>query len=371
MGAWTALSARKRINSRAKLPALRWRFMPFEFFNTLMSTPYFNTTVLFYPNKNPKLRLFALWYFTTLMIIWNVLGHTVLGFEQSWAAPVVGVLAAIGIQMLLEWVDARAKNRQARFAGGMGDFANFLPAAIIPGFACAMLLYPNERIWPLLFAIVLSIGSKVLIRAPVGNGHSQHIFNPSNFGVAMTLVLFPAVGFAPPYHFTENITGIWDWVLPGVVLITGIIIHALFTGRLPLVAAWILGFMLQGVARAHLFGTPLFVPLMPMTSAAFILFTLYMIPDPATTPVRPARQAAFGFAVAMVYGILQVLHLVFGLFFALIIVCAIRGLSLHIGALMGKLAGQAGKQPARAVPVGPALAPVPADAMHNSQQQAS
>jgi hypothetical protein len=40
--------------------------------------------------------------------------------------------------------------------------------------------------------------------------------------------------------------------------------------------------MLQGIVRAKVFGTPLFVPLMPMTSAAFIIFTLYMIPDPAT-----------------------------------------------------------------------------------------
>ena len=58
---------------------------------------------------------------------------------------------------------------------------------------------------------------------------------------------------------------------------------------------------------------------MPMTSAAFIVFTLYMVPDPATTPLKPWRQAAFGFAVAVVYGIIQMLHLVFGLFFALLI----------------------------------------------------
>ena len=69
---------------------------------------------------------------------------------------------------------------------------------------------------------------------------------------------------------------------------------------------------------------------MPMTSAAFIVFTLYMVPDPATTPLKPWRQAAFGFSVAMVYGLIQMLHLVFGLFFALLTVCAIRGLSLHV-----------------------------------------
>ena len=113
------------------------------------------------------------------------------------------------------------------------------------------------------------------------------------------------------------------------MLLTGIIIHSLFTGRMPLVLAWVIGFIIQGQIRAHIFDTPALVPLMPMTSAAFIVFTLYMIPDPATTPLKPIRQVLFGFAVAMVYGVIQVLHLVFGLFFALLTVCAIRGLSLH------------------------------------------
>jgi hypothetical protein len=295
-----------------------------------MKTPAFNTTVLFYPNKNPKLRLFALWYFTTLMIVWNILGHTFLGFEQSHAATVVCIGTAIFIQFFLEWVDATAKNREVRWSGGWANFLNALPAALIPGFACSMLLYPNERLWPFVFAVALSIGSKVLFRAPVGGGRTQHVFNPSNFGVALTLVLFPQVGFAPPYHFTENVTAVWDWILPGFILLTGVIIHGFFTGRLPLVAAWLLGFALQGQIRAHIFGFPPIVPVMPMTSAAFIVFTLYMVPDPATTPLKPWRQAAFGFAVAMVYGTLQVLHLVFGLFFALITVCAIRGIALHL-----------------------------------------
>jgi hypothetical protein len=304
-----------------------------------MKTQAFNTTVLFYPNKNPKLRLFALWYFTALMIIWNVVGHTVLGFEQSWATPLTAIATAVVVSILLDWIDARANDRELRFTGSIGNFLNFLPASLIPGFACGMLLYANERLWPVIFAVVLSIGSKLMLRAPVGNGHTQHVFNPSNLGVGATLVLFPDVGFAPPYHFTENVTRLWDWGLPMIVLITGIIVHGLFTGRLPLVAAWIGGFILQGLLRANLFGTPFFVPLMPMTSAAFIIFTLYMIPDPATTPLKPARQALFGFSVAMVYATLQILHVVFGLFYALLIVCAIRGLSLHAWALWHNFQG--------------------------------
>jgi Na+-translocating ferredoxin:NAD+ oxidoreductase RnfD subunit len=298
-----------------------------------MTSRAFNTTVLFYPRKSPRLRLFALWYFTALMIVWNVVGHTALGFEQSWATPLVAITTAVAVSMLLDWIDARARGRELRFTGSLGSFPNFLPACLIPGFACSMLLYANERLWPMVFAVVLSIGSKLIFRAPVGQGHTQHVFNPSNLGVAVTLFLFPEVGFAPPYHFTENVTGVWDLGVPVIVLVSGIIIHALFTGRLPLVAAWVGGFVVQGVVRAMISGTPLFVPLMPMTSAAFIIFTLYMIPDPATTPLDARRQTLFGVSVALVYGLLQMLHLVFGLFFALLIVCAVRGLALHVAAL--------------------------------------
>lgn len=301
-----------------------------------MKATLFNSTLLFYPRGNPKLRLFALWYFTTLMIVWNVAGHLVLGFEQSWATPLTAVTTAVLVSMLLEWVNARANHRDLRFAGSPGAFLNFLPACLIPGFACGMLLYANERLSPVVFAVALSMASKVLLRAPVGNGHSQHIFNPSNFGVAATLLLFPEVSFAPPYHFTENITGLWDWGIPLLILTSGIIVHGLFTGRLPLVGSWIAAFILQALVRAKVFGVPWLVPLMPMTSAAFIIFTLYMIPDPATTPLKPARQALFGTAVAFVYAATQVLHLVFGLFFALVIVCAIRGLALHVGARRGR-----------------------------------
>ena len=227
------------------------------------------------------------------MIVWNILGHTFLGFEQSHAATVVCIGTAIFFQFFLEWVDATAKNREVRWAGSWANFLNALPAALIPGFACSMLIYPNERLWPFVFAVALSICSKVLFRAPVGGGRTQHVFNPSNFGVALTLVLFPQIGFAPPYHFTENVTAVWDWMLPGFILLTGLIIHGCFTGRLSLVAAWVIGFALQGEIRAGIFGTPPLVPLMPMTSAAFIVFTLYMVPDPATTPLKLWRQVAF------------------------------------------------------------------------------
>jgi hypothetical protein len=122
----------------------------------------------------------------------------------------------------------------------------------------------------------------------------------------------------------------------------------------------VLGFALQAIVRAMIFDVPLHVPLTPMTSAAFVLFTLYMIPDPATTPIHPVRQALFGFSVAMVYGVLQILHIVFGLFFALVTVCAIRGLSLWIWSGLSKLRRIRETQPVREKPAEIAPGAVPA-----------
>ena len=120
--------------------------------------------------------------------------------------------------------------------------------------------------------------------------------------------------------------------VPGFVLATGIIVHGLFTGRLTMVLTWLVAFIIQGQVRSWFFGTAWIVPLTPMTSAAFMVFTLYMIPDPATTPVKPLRKALFAIAIAAVYGVLLVEHVVYGLFLALAIVCAMRGAGLYVWA---------------------------------------
>lgn len=288
-----------------------------------------NATLSLYPQRNARLRLFALWYFAVLMILWNIAGHTFLGFEQSWATPFAAVMAAVVTQLALEWLDAKTSGRPPRFSGNFTSFINYLPPAMITGFACAMLLYPNDRISPIIFASVLAIASKVLFRVRLADGRLTHFLNPSNFGIAATLLLLPDVGQAPPYQFTENITGWGHWILPAVILLSGIIVHRYATGRLPLIAAWLAAFVLQGVFRAWVAGVDWYVPLMPMSSAGFILFTLYMIPDPATTPILPKRQVAFGASVALVYALLQLLHIVFGLFLALITVCVIRGCAIY------------------------------------------
>ncbi len=55
-----------------------------------------------------------------------------------------------------------------------------------------------------------------------------------------------------------------------------------------------------------------------------------MVTDPGTTPEGPGAQVAFGASVALVYSLLLMRHIVFGLFVALVIVCVARGLGMYL-----------------------------------------
>src|SRR6185295_1752150 len=128
------------------------------------------------------LRLAALRRFATAITLLNVLGHTVLGFEQSLAQPVIALLAAYSTEILLEILEARRLGRKPRFLGPGTTFLDFMLSAHITGLAVAMLLYANDRLLPIAFAAAAAIGSKHLFRVGA-NGASRHFFNPSNLGI--------------------------------------------------------------------------------------------------------------------------------------------------------------------------------------------
>ena len=274
------------------------------------------------------LRLAALRRFAIAISVLNIFGHAVLGFEQALVQLFASLATAYSVELLLETIEARINGRRPRFVGGgFTGFVDFLLPSHITGLACAMLLYANDRIMPTVFAATVAIGSKAILRAQVGNS-KRHFFNPSNFGIATTLLLFPWVGIAPPYQFTENLGGVAHVIVPCIFIFTGSLLNTKFTRRLPLIIAWLSGFALQAVIRNLITGTSLTGGLVPMTGVAFLLFTFYMVTDPGTTPAKPLNQVLFGAGVALTYSMLMALHVSFGLFFALVIVCAVRGVSL-------------------------------------------
>jgi hypothetical protein len=259
----------------------------------------------------------------------TIAGAFFLGFEDSWAQPVVAVAVAYVLELVLETIEAFSTGRRPRYLGvGVGGFIDYMLPAHITALSTALLLYPNARLMPIVFATAAGVGSKFVFRAPIGNGW-RHFMNPSNFGICMALLLFPWVGISPPYQFTENVYGVWDWVLPGAILVAGTMVNGKLTGKLPLIIGWVVAFAGQALVRSALFDTAVVAPLMPLTGLVFFLYTNYMITDPGTTPIARRNQVVFGALTAVVYGVLVSFHVVFGLFFALAIVCAARGLLLY------------------------------------------
>ncbi len=278
---------------------------------------------------NDAIRLGGLRRFAIAISILNILGHTVLGFEQSWAQPLVALATAYSLELIFELLTCWSLGRKPAFTGGLRNFVDFLLPGHISALAIGMLIYANDRLWVVAFAVAVAITSKILFRAPVGGGKSRHFYNPSNFGITVTLLLFTWVSISPPYHFTENLDRIGDWLLPAIIVCTGSFLNARFTRRVPLILAWLIGFVAQAAIRSVIFETPLVAGLLPMTGLPFVLYSFYMVTDPATTPFRTRGQIAFGAGVAAVYGVLVMGHVVFDLFFSLTIVCTLRAVHLY------------------------------------------
>jgi enediyne biosynthesis protein E5 len=280
-------------------------------------------------SANTADRLGGLRRFAIAITVFNVLGHTVFGFEQAWIQPFVSVFTAYVCEIWFELLECHIQRRKPRFLDGGRNAVDFLLSAHITGLACAMLLYSNTRLMPVVFASATAIASKAVLRVTVGKV-TRHFLNPSNFGITLTLLLFPWVGIAPPYHFSENIHGLGSWILPAIIVGSGSFLNIKFTRRICVAVGWVGAFFLQALLRNLVFGTSLTGALMPMTGVAFVLFTFYMVTDPATTPGMSRGQLLFGALVGITYGCLVVLHVVFGFFFALTLVSSARGVTLYV-----------------------------------------
>ncbi len=272
--------------------------------------------------KDPRIE--ALKRFAISITIFNIVGRLWLGFETSWAALTVCLVTAYSTDLLLEYVDAKTRGRKPRFAGGAKPMAIFLLPSHIGAMAISMLLYPANSLWPFAFAVAVATCSKYVIQAPV-NGKMRHVLNPSNLGIAATLLLFNWVGIGLPYQFTETTNGPLAWIIPLAVFASGLMLNWKLTGKMPLVLSWIGFFALQALLRGLFPGMSVLGELAPITGLAFLLFTTYMITDPGTTPVRPRNQVIFGAVCAAGYAAFMLANEVYGIFYSLVIVCAIRG----------------------------------------------
>lgn len=275
----------------------------------------------------PDPRYLALRNFAISISVFNIFGYTLLGFEQPWSWPIFAVLVGYAAEITFELVSSWANKTQPRFlGGGMRGFITFLLPAHITAVAVNMLTYANNQFWPIAFGVIVGVGAKHVLQAPIA-GRMRHFMNPSNLGITAVLLCFSGwASIAPPYEFSENANTFFRVLIPLVIATAGTVINGMLTKKVPLIVGWMGAFAIQAFLRHWIFGVALYSALGPMTGIAFVLFTNYMITDPGTTPFKARNQFMFGSSVAFVYAILMQFNVVYTLFFATCIVCLARGL---------------------------------------------
>jgi hypothetical protein len=279
----------------------------------------------------PDPRYIALRNFAMSITAFNIFGYALLGFEQPWIWPIFAILVGYTAELVFEMLSAWAYRRPPRFLGaGFKGFYSFLLPAHITAIAVNMLLYANNQFWPVAFGVIVGVGAKHVLQAPIG-GRMKHYMNPSNLGITAVLLCFSQwASIAPPYQFSENANTFFRVMIPIIIVTAGTVLNGLLTKKIPLIVGWLGGFAIQAFLRHWLWHVSLYSALGVMTGIAFVLFTNYMITDPGTTPFKARAQFMFGSSVAVVYGVLMLFNVVYTLFFAVCIVCAVRGIGWWI-----------------------------------------
>ena len=282
-------------------------------------------------------RYIALRNFAISISVLNIFGYAWLGFEQPWLWPFLAVLVGYTTEIVFETISSWVYHRRPKYLGNgpRGVYEALLPSHIT-ALAVNMLLYCNNQFWPVAFGVVVGVGAKHVLQAPI-NGRMRHFMNPSNFGLTAVLLCFSHwCSIAPPYEFSENANTYFRVMIPLIIAVSGTVINAMLTRKVPLIVGWMGGFAIQAFVRHWIWHVALFSALGAMTGIAFVLFTNYMITDPGTTPSKARNQFMFGSSVALVYAVMMQMNIVYTLFFATTAVCGLRGLGWWGAHFVGK-----------------------------------
>ncbi len=284
-------------------------------------------------------RLAGLRRFAVAISVLNILGHTVLGsssrghsWRSRWRAPTPSSCF---------W----SSSTRGSTTGHPASAATFAPGwtsccrPISRGLPAGMLIYANDQLWPFAFAAATAISSKALIRMSI-KGSMRHVFNPSNLGITVTLLLFPMGrrGAALPVHREARrggrLGGPGDPGLPRDIPEPALHQADSADRRVARV-------LHPAGGGAHL------LPRCPDDPGADAdhrrrVPSLHVLHGHRSRDDAKldGGQIIYGASVAIVYSLLVVFHIVFGLFFALTIVCSLRAIALYVAERRAKMAGQ-------------------------------
>ena len=252
--------------------------------------------------------------FAAILTLYCLLGLGWLGMNRSPGQMALIVGAGSALDMALGWFVHRRL---------------VLPlSAYISCCSLALLLNYSHTYRHLFLPVLLAIGSKHLLTFG-----GKHVFNPSMFGVAVSLLATDElITAAPAYQWAGG-----TWFFSAFVVMAGLSLFVFKIGRGWLIGSFLLFYAAQTGIRAwfmrhHIPPEMLFWG--TVASPPFFIFTFYMITDPATSPSEPRKQVALAAALCAVDLWLHTRESVFTFFYAALFCATARFVWLHAGALL-------------------------------------
>ena len=205
-------------------------------------------------------------------------GQVSFGFLESYSRTALAITIALSAELVLGRI----------FWGQWPHLASAYVSGISVG-----ILVRSLAFWPYALCSLLSITSKYVLRV-----QGRHLWNPSNFGICVLLVLAPDVVASLSVQWGNDL-------LPMVVvwLLGSVIIWQV--KRFHICATYVVSFVLFAYMRSWLTGHPFLAEVAPITGPMYQLFIFFMITDPKTTVQTTWGQCVVVFLVALVEMLLR------------------------------------------------------------------
>lgn len=213
-----------------------------------------------------------------------ITGHLAYGILADWTKTAVCVATSILVEIALGFLVMRKMPH--------------LASAYVSGISCGILVRSTEW-WPYLLAPAISVASKYVIRVD-----GRHLWNPSNFAIAVLLLLRPDTIYTLSFQWGNSI-----WAMLVIWTLGSVIIYRL--KRFHICATYVGCFIAFAALRALVGRQEMgFVPgfqaeLAPITGPMYQLFIFFMITDPRTTVNSKWGQMLVAFLVALMESLIR------------------------------------------------------------------
>ncbi len=231
-----------------------------------------------------RLHIDQRYYAPILVSLILLVGQISFRFLTSPMGTVLGILASIGMEILLSLL----------FTRKMPNVASAYVSGISVG-----ILVQSTAVWPYMLCSAIAILSKYLIRV-----ENRHIWNPSNLGIVTLLLLAPryvsTLGAQAGNSFFAMIV---IWTVGSIIIYRLKRFHICFT--------YVIFFLMYAAMRAAILGhyvshESFAQEAAPLSGPMYQLFVFFMITDPKTTVNSWRGQVLVAFLVATAENLMRI-----------------------------------------------------------------